>query len=143
MSFPHGQMLRFPVIDFSTKLERGDRYLTYNEAQNIAGLTLSEWRNLNTFAQLIGLNLFVLHKKMGFELWDGKIEVAFIEGVEGQREFMLVDSIGIDELRLLVNGKSFSKEFLREVYKESVWFKNLEAAKVESKKLAKILNQFV
>lgn len=129
-----GQMLRTPVIDFSTKLERGDRYLTYNEAQNIAGLTLPEWKNLNTFAQLIGLNLFVLHKKMGFELWDGKIEVAFIEGVEGQREFMLVDSIGIDELRLLVNGKSFSKEFLREVYKESVWFKNLEAAKVESKK---------
>jgi phosphoribosylaminoimidazole-succinocarboxamide synthase len=129
-----GQMLRTPVIDFSTKLERGDRYLTYKEAQTIAGLSSVEWENLTVFAQLIGLNLFVLHKKMGFELWDGKIEVAFIEGESGTREFMLVDSIGIDELRLLVNGKSFSKEFLREVYKESAWFKNLEAAKVESKK---------
>jgi phosphoribosylaminoimidazole-succinocarboxamide synthase len=45
---------------------------------------------------------------------------------------MLVDSVGIDELRLLYKGKSFSKEFLREVYKNSDWYKKLEAAKKES-----------
>jgi phosphoribosylaminoimidazole-succinocarboxamide synthase len=128
------QMLRSPVIDFSTKLERGDRYISYQEAKNLAGLNTKEWNNLVVFAKLIGLNLYVLHKKMGFELWDGKIEVAFVEGADGVRNFMLVDSIGIDELRLIVNGKSFSKEFLREVYKESAWFKNLEASKLESKK---------
>jgi len=55
-----------------------------------------------------------------------------VENNKEQRSFMLVDSIGIDELRLLIDGKSFSKEFLREHYKNSNWYKNLEEAKKEA-----------
>lgn len=128
------ELLKIPMIDFSTKLERGDRYLDYVEAKRIAGLNDHEWSELHQMTQLVALNLFFIHHKMGLELWDGKIEVAFIEGVDGQRSFMLVDSVGIDELRLLYKGKSFSKEFLRETYKESIWYKNLEASKKESQK---------
>lgn len=128
---PETGLLKTPVIDFSTKLERGDRYLDYLEAQKIAGLNDSEWIELQQMTNLIALNLFRFHYELGLELWDGKIEVGFIPGANGNRSFMLVDSIGIDELRLLCKGKSFSKEFLRETYKESTWFKNLEAAKKE------------
>lgn len=126
---PEAGLLQTPIIDFSTKLERGDRYLDYSEAQKIAGLNDSEWIELQQMTNLIALNLFRFHHDLGLELWDGKIEVGFIPGTNGNRSFMLVDSIGIDELRLLYKGKSFSKEFLRESYKESAWFKNLEAAK--------------
>ena len=128
----NGKLLKTPIIDFSTKLERGDRYLDYNEAKSIAALNDKEWMELNQMTNLIALNLFHFHGKLGLELWDGKIEVAFVEGSNGSRSFMLVDSIGIDELRLLYKGKSFSKEFLRETYKGSVWYKNLEAAKRDS-----------
>ncbi|MGZ3808466.1 MAG: phosphoribosylaminoimidazolesuccinocarboxamide synthase, partial [Bacteriovorax sp.] len=127
-----GELLKTPVIDFSTKLERGDRYLDYQEARSIAALNEAEWNELNELTQLIALNLFFLHHQMGLELWDGKIEMAFVEDTSGKRSFMLVDSIGIDELRLLYKGKSFSKEFLREFYKESQWYKDLEASKKES-----------
>lgn len=127
-----GELLTTPMIDFSTKLERGDRYLNYSEAKSISSLNDVEWDELHTMTHLIALNLFVLHHKMGLELWDGKIEVAFIKGSDGNRSFMLVDSVGIDELRLLYNGKSFSKEFLRESYKGSDWYKSLEAAKKET-----------
>ncbi|MBC7712735.1 MAG: hypothetical protein H7177_05325 [Rhizobacter sp.] len=128
----NGKLLKTPMIDFSTKLERGDRYLDYSEAKSIAGLNDVEWSDLQTMTHLIALNLFCFHHELGLELWDGKIEVGFVEGVNGNREFMLVDSIGIDELRLLYKGKSFSKEFLRETYKGSDWYKNLEAAKRDS-----------
>lgn len=126
------KLMEKPILDFSTKLERGDRYLSFNEAREIAGLSDSEWDDLQTMTHLIALNLFSFHQLLGLELWDGKIEVAFVPGSNGERSFMLVDSIGIDELRLLYKGKSFSKEFLREVYKNTEWFKFLEAAKKES-----------
>jgi phosphoribosylaminoimidazole-succinocarboxamide synthase len=124
-----GSFLKKPIIDFSTKLERGDRYLDYKEAKSISAMNDSEWDELQTMASLIGLNLFSFHSQMGLELWDGKIEVAFTENADGTRSFMLVDSIGIDELRLLYKGKSFSKEFLRETYKNSEWHNKLEDAK--------------
>ena len=127
-----GSMLSTPVIDFSTKLERGDRYLEYTEAKKIAGLSENEWDELHQMTHLIALNLFSFHQKLNLELWDGKIEVAFIQNADGSRSFMLVDSVGIDELRLLYKGKSFSKEFLRETYKGSPWYENLENAKKES-----------
>ena len=128
----NGKLLKTPMIDFSTKLERGDRYLDYSEAKSIAGLSETEWSELHQMTHLIALNLYNFHHELGLELWDGKIEVGFVEGVDGSRSFMLVDSIGIDELRLLYKGKSFSKEFLRETYKGSEWYNNLEAAKRDS-----------
>ncbi len=127
-----GTFLKKPVLDFSTKLERGDRYLERNEARRIAGLNELEWNELQTMTHLIALNLFSLHQSIGLELWDGKIEMGFVEKTKDQRSFMLVDSIGIDELRLLIDGKSFSKEFLREHYKNSDWYKKLEEAKKEA-----------
>lgn len=127
-----GEKLSRPVLDFSTKLERGDRYLDTREAKAIASLSESEWNELQTLTHLIALNLYSLHHSIGLDLWDGKIEMAFVEKEKDQRTFMLVDSIGIDELRLLSDGKSFSKEFLREHYKDSSWYKNLEEAKKES-----------
>ena len=45
------------------------------------------------------------------------------------RTFMLVDSIGLDELRLQRNGVSLSKEFLREFYRKTPWFEKLNSAK--------------
>ena len=129
---PSKGLLAKPIIDFSTKLERGDRYLSYKEAKTISGMNESEWNSMIDLTHLIALNLFDLHQRMGLELWDGKIEMAFTEGGDEQRMFMLVDSIGIDELRLLLEGKSFSKEFLREAYKNSEWYENLEKAKKDS-----------
>lgn len=125
-------LLKKPILDFSTKLEKLDRYLDYSEAKDMAALSASEWEELNVMTHLIALNLFHFHSKINLELWDGKIEVAFTDSGNGTRSFMLVDSVGIDELRLIYLGKSFSKEFMRETYKESEWFKHLEMAKKES-----------
>jgi phosphoribosylaminoimidazole-succinocarboxamide synthase len=127
-----GLMLEKPLIDFSTKLENGDRYLTYSEAQSISGMSDGELQKLTLKTTEIALALKDFHQKMGLELWDGKVEFAFIQSEGPDRDFMLVDSIGIDELRLISQGRSLSKEFLREVYKDSEWYNALNASKEES-----------
>jgi len=136
------KMLNIPLVDFSTKLEKGDRYLTFENARKIAGLSEGEFNELKTLTILVGLCLFTLHKDCGLELWDGKIEWAF--GGENQnlktsnssnvnrRKFMLVDSIGLDEMRLSFNGAKLSKDFLRNVYKQTKWYEYLEKSKRES-----------
>src|SRR4030043_950587 len=41
--YPHaGEKLRKPILDVSTKLEEGDRYVTWEEAKGLAGLTYEE-----------------------------------------------------------------------------------------------------
>jgi phosphoribosylaminoimidazole-succinocarboxamide synthase len=122
-----GKLWDLPLIDFSTKLEKGDRYLTHGEAQELAGLTSSEFLKLVDTTTKVAIILRNLFNEMGLELWDGKLEWAFLPGID--RSFMLVDSIGLDELRLQKNGKSLSKEFLREFYRPTPWFKHLTNAK--------------
>lgn len=129
-----GDTFAVPVIEYSTKLETSDRYLGYAAARQIAGLTDAEFTALGALARLIALRLRDCFAEIGVELWDGKLEFAFgKKGGGGQRDFMLVDSIGPDELRLIRNGQHLSKEALRGFYRPSAWYKGLETAKALAK----------
>ena len=134
-----GKIWDLPLIDFSTKLEKGDRYLTHVEAQELAGLTSNEFFKLIESTTRVALILRNIFNEMGLELWDGKLEWAFLPGSD--RSFMLVDSIGLDELRLQKNGKSLSKEFLREYYRSTPWFQHLMSAKKTSEKTGQDFKQ--
>ncbi len=141
-----GEWFPFPVVEFFTKLEPSDRFLTREEAKEIASLSQDELDDLTAFTLILALRLKDIFSNLGLELWDGKFEFSFTlsetAGV-GQaaaqaghlrRGFELVDSIGPDELRLMAPGNvHFSKEFLRRVYRNSPWYD----AMIQSKKLAK------
>lgn len=122
-----GKLWDLPVIDFSTKLEKGDRYLTHAEARKLSGLSDKEFTLLQEQTIRVALLLRQLFNEMKLELWDGKLEWAFLPGSE--RSFMLVDSIGLDELRIQKGELSLSKEFLREYYRTTPWFSKLVSAK--------------
>ncbi len=127
-----GQKFDQPLIETSTKLERLDRNLSAEEAQALAGMNEAEWRKLMKHTTEIAKHLETFFFERGLMLWDGKFEFAFCEGSSGDsRDFMLVDSIGIDELRLTIDGYSVSKEVLRQQYVDSEWLKELRAAKTE------------
>lgn len=130
-----GKLRDIPLIDFSTKLEPQDRYLTHQEAKNIAGLSEREFLKLYHDTIKVALILRNLTGQLGLELWDGKLEWAFMPG--DNRSFMLVDSIGLDELRLEKKGHSLSKEFLREHYRKTSWFTSLNEAKKRAEELKK------
>lgn len=119
-----------PLIDFSTKLEKGDRYVTFQEAKELAGLSDGEFNQLILETKKVAHIIREIANELKVELWDGKVEWAFMPGSE--RGFMLVDSVGLDELRLVKDGISLSKEFLREHYRQTSWFEKLEVAKSQS-----------
>lgn len=120
-----GDKFELPVIELSTKLENKDRYISYAEAKEIAGLSDAELKNLIELTALVALRLKDCFAGIGIELWDGKFEYAF----GADRSFTLVDSIGPDELRLIAGGVHLSKEMLRGAYRGSSWLTALEKAK--------------
>ncbi len=115
-----GTWLERPIIEFSTKLESSDRMLADQQAQKIAGLSTLEFEELKHTALSIAKSLSKLISGIGLELWDGKLEFAF-RAAENGRSFELVDAIGLDELRILWQGKQLSKEYLRQAYQQSEW----------------------
>jgi phosphoribosylaminoimidazole-succinocarboxamide synthase len=125
-------MWQRPFLEFTTKLEPQDRFLTPEEAQELAGMTDQEWIRFCFLSEWVALFLHHLFKDMGLQLWDGKIEWAF-QGL-GQRDFMLVDSLGPDEMRLMYGDHHLSKEMLRQFYKTTRWAQQVQASKQESLK---------
>lgn len=131
-----GEWFPYPVVEFFTKLEPTDRFLTREEAKEIACLSQEELDDLTAFTLILALRLKDIFSNLGLELWDGKFEFSFTTGSSSsnRRGFELVDSIGPDELRLMAPGNvHFSKEFLRRVYRNTPWYD----AMIQAKKLAK------
>ncbi len=125
-----GQLFPFPIVEFFTKLEPSDRFLSREEAMQLGALRPDELDDLVALTTLLALRLRDVFSPLGLDLWDGKFEFAFTPGESGNRGFLLVDSIGPDELRLLgPGGVHFSKEFLRRVYRGTPWYEGMEKAK--------------
>lgn len=125
-----GDRFEAPVVELSTKLETSDRYLDHAQACEIAGLSDAECQSLFTLTRGLALALKKCFAGIGVELWDGKFEFAFTgKGADGARGFMLVDSIGPDELRLTRDGVHLSKEALRGAYRPTPWHAGVEKAK--------------
>ncbi len=126
-----GDRFEFPVIEYSTKLENTDRYLTKDEAYRISSLTEVEIQRIEGLVSLLALRTKDIFKDIGVELWDGKFELAFSKETDanGNRYIILVDSIGPDELRLTYKGTQLSKETIRKCYRGSEWYNAIEEAK--------------
>ena len=121
-----GEKLLKPVFDLSTKLEDKDRYLTWDEAQEIAGLTKEEVEDAKTLLLQVDKLITQVAFKADLENEDGKIELAF----NPERRLMVVDVVGtLDECRFTYNGLHVSKEIARQFYRKTGWYAEVEEAK--------------
>jgi phosphoribosylaminoimidazole-succinocarboxamide synthase len=121
-----GERLAKPIFDVSTKLEETDRYLTWEEAAKIAGLTSIEAAAVKVVLAKVNETINGIAAKAGLVNEDGKIELAF----DSQRRLMVVDVIGtLDECRFTLDGLHVSKEIARQFYKKTPWYKAIEEAK--------------
>ncbi|MEM1579368.1 MAG: phosphoribosylaminoimidazolesuccinocarboxamide synthase [Archaeoglobaceae archaeon] len=121
-----GMKLEKPIVDFSTKLEDVDRYLSQKEAKDISGLSDEEFEKLKALTLKIDALITERVSKVGLENEDGKIEVAFDEN----RDFMVVDAVGTpDECRFSFQGFEVSKEFLRIYYRKTEWYEKIKKFK--------------
>ncbi|MDI9610173.1 MAG: phosphoribosylaminoimidazolesuccinocarboxamide synthase, partial [Archaeoglobales archaeon] len=118
--------LEKPIADFSTKLEDVDRYLSYEEAKKISGLSDEEFEKLKEIVLKVDDLITAEVSKAGLENEDGKIELAF----DDKREFMVVDAVGTpDECRFSFEGFEVSKEILRGYYKRTEWYERIKIHK--------------
>ncbi len=121
-----GERLTKPIFDVSTKLEEGDRYLSWAEAQRISGLTDSELDEVKSLLLQVDDLITRLAFDAGLVNEDGKIELAF----DTQRRLMIVDVVGtLDECRFTYNGLHVSKEIARQYYRWTEWAREVEEAK--------------
>jgi len=123
--------LESPVVEFSTKFEREDRYLAEEEAWRISGLSEREFEKLRSLAREVNEKLTAHAKERGFEHLDGKIECIYEKG-----HIVLADVAGtFDENRFSFNGVGISKEFLRQWYKEEDpdWYEAVGEAKQKAR----------
>jgi phosphoribosylaminoimidazole-succinocarboxamide synthase len=109
-----GEMLPAPVMNYTTKLEAGDRILSTEEALFISGLEEDEFGKLSSLALRVNDCITELADKAGFRHFDGKIEVVYDNALS------VCDVLGtFDENRFAFNGEQISKEILRQWYKNN------------------------
>ncbi|AEA47538.1 phosphoribosylaminoimidazolesuccinocarboxamide synthase [Archaeoglobus veneficus] len=121
-----GQKLDKPIIEASTKLESEDRYITWEEAKEISGLSEEEIEELKSITMSVNEIITKVVSKVGIVNEDGKLEFAFDE----KRRLMVVDAIGTpDECRFSFEGMQISKEVLRHYYRRTDWYRRVEALK--------------
>jgi len=109
-----GEMLPAPVMNYTTKLEAGDRILSPEEALFISGLEEDEFGKLSSLALRVNDCITELADRAGFRHFDGKIEVVYDNALS------VCDVLGtFDENRFAFNGEQISKEILRQWYKNN------------------------
>lgn len=120
------QKLKEPILDVSTKLEITDRYLKWDEAREITGMTEKEISELKDLTGKINNLITEEFSQIGLINEDGKIEV----GYTLNRELMVVDVLGtLDECRFTYEGLPVSKEIARIHYRDTEWSKAVDEAK--------------
>jgi len=121
-----GERLESPILDVSTKLESTDRYLDWEEAMEIAGLSREEVERIKEITLKVNELITRSVEPMGLAHQDGKVEFGF----DGARNIMLVDVLGTpDECRFEYGGMPVSKELARMFYRDTEWSREVEAAK--------------
>ncbi|PSQ18113.1 phosphoribosylaminoimidazolesuccinocarboxamide synthase [Halobacteriales archaeon QS_8_69_26] len=102
-----------PVVEFSTKFEEQDRYLSRSEADRIAGRASLE--ELERVAHRVNDLVTDRAAEVGFDHQDGKIECLSHRG-----EVRVADVAGtFDENRFSYGGQQVSKEVIRQYYKRA------------------------
>jgi phosphoribosylaminoimidazole-succinocarboxamide synthase len=118
-----------PVIEFSTKYEESDRYLSRENADFIAGAV--DIGDLESVASEVNRIVTETAAEAGLKHEDGKIECLYYDG-----EIRVADVVGtFDENRFSYEGQQLSKEVLRQYHKRSQpeWVEAVTEAKTTAK----------
>ncbi|OUJ19393.1 Phosphoribosylaminoimidazolesuccinocarboxamide (SAICAR) synthase PurC [Methanonatronarchaeum thermophilum] len=125
-----GSDLDSPLFDVSTKLEERDRYISWDIAREIAGLSKEELTEIRDILGTVNEVITKAAEDAGFKNEDGKIELAF----DPEREPMVVDVVGtLDECRFTYDGVQVSKQVVRDYYRDTEWHQVVKEAKKTAK----------
>ena len=118
-----------PVVEYSTKFEESDRYLSRENADYIAGE--ADVDELEGVARRVNDLVTERAAEADLKHEDGKIECLYYDG-----EVRVADVVGtFDENRFSHDGQQLSKEVVRQYHKRTQpeWVEAVDAAKAEAK----------
>jgi phosphoribosylaminoimidazole-succinocarboxamide synthase len=129
----YGEKLPQPFFELTTKFEKTDRHLTFDEAMSISGLSSGELERIRSIILNIDSAIQEEVRSRGLIHVDGKKEFA----LDRVRNPVLVDTFGTaDEdrwwdLDAYAQGRieELSKEFVRQYYRNTGYYSELEAAR--------------
>jgi phosphoribosylaminoimidazole-succinocarboxamide synthase len=116
------------IVEFSTKYEEQDRYLTREEADEIAGKASID--DLESVAREVNRLVTEQAETAGLTHEDGKIECLYVDG-----EIRVADVVGtFDENRFSYDGQQVSKEVIRQYHKRTQpeWVEAVSDAKAQA-----------
>ncbi len=119
-----------PIVEFSTKYEESDRYLSREEADAIAGTASID--DLEATALAVNRTVTDRAEDAGLTHEDGKIECLYYRG-----EIRVADVVGtFDENRFSYEGTQISKEVIRQYHKRTQpeWVEAVQDAKAKAKR---------
>lgn len=129
MPYP-GQVLERPLVDVATKLEASHRYLSWEEARRIAGMSEDEVEEIKRITLLINELITKEAKRTGLTTEEGKVEFGFDE----DRDLIVVDALGtLDECRFTYRGMPVGNQIARIFYRKTPWYEEIEGAKEKDK----------
>jgi phosphoribosylaminoimidazole-succinocarboxamide synthase len=117
-----------PVVEFSTKYEKQDRYLSRAAADRIA--SRADVDALESVAREVNRIVTERAEEAGLVHEDGKMECLYHDG-----EIRVADAVGtFDENRFSCEGQQVSKEVIRQYHRrtQSEWVEAVSAAKREA-----------
>jgi len=133
----YGELLPDPFFEHTTKLEKVDRPVDFEEALRIAGLSRWDYEELKEAVFKIDAKINEDVKKRGLIHVDGKKEFAF----NARRELMIVDTFGTADEDRFWDAKKYedgqcielSKEFVRQYYRKTGYYSDLVAARSKAR----------
>jgi phosphoribosylaminoimidazole-succinocarboxamide synthase len=129
-----------PILDYSTKFEKGDRYLSPEQTRQLMGISQERFDGINGTTRKASNIMTDYAAARGFVRADGKVEYVTFLAKQGDL-WVPVDVLGDavctwHEDRLLFNGFPVSKQPIRDKVKKlnPEWYAAIEAAKDRAEK---------
>ncbi|MFA6185375.1 MAG: phosphoribosylaminoimidazolesuccinocarboxamide synthase [Candidatus Shapirobacteria bacterium] len=125
-----GEVLPKPFFEITTKLERTDRFVTFDQVRGMIGVSNEEIYEMILVLSQVEKVVSTMTNEVGLSNDDGKIELAF----NSDGEIIVVDVFGTpDECRFSYQGIQLSKEILRQYYMTTPWYDEIKIAKEKAK----------
>ncbi len=129
-----GTVIESPLVDVSTKLESKDRYMDWDEAQEISDLSDDMIEKVKSLILKANDLISAEVSRLKLVNVDGKLEFALDE----KGRIIVVDVTGTpDECRFVyksLNGISVSKEIMRKFYRKTSWYRDVKKASAGGEK---------
>jgi phosphoribosylaminoimidazole-succinocarboxamide synthase len=130
-----GDPLPGHVLDYSTKYEPEDRYVTSEAARQITGFSLERWARINRTTAEASRLMTEFAKSRGVEREDGKVEYVTLDQ-RGELDVLGDAVTTLHEDRLILDGTDITKQAIRDAVKRSSpeWAAEIDRAKTEARR---------